>query len=74
MSISVEAPYAMYIDGKWVSADSGQTFDVLNPATLEIVGEVPLGSTSETRHALSAAEQAYRRVWSELTRFNGRIT
>lgn len=69
MSISVEAPYAMYIDGKWVSADSGQTFDVLNPATLEIVGEVPLGSTSETRNALSAAEQAYRRVWSELTPF-----
>jgi succinate-semialdehyde dehydrogenase / glutarate-semialdehyde dehydrogenase len=30
-----------YIDGAWVDADSGATFAVTNPATGEVVAEVP---------------------------------
>jgi len=30
-----------FIDGQWVDADSGATFAVVNPATQEVVAEVP---------------------------------
>ncbi|MGT2512252.1 NAD-dependent succinate-semialdehyde dehydrogenase [Cupriavidus basilensis] len=49
---------AMLIDGKWVQADSGQTIDVVNPATGELVACVPNGGAAETRRAIEAAERA----------------
>ncbi len=47
-----------YIDGAWVDADSGATFDVLNPATGELLAEVPRCGADETRRAIEAAEAA----------------
>ncbi|WP_372732663.1 aldehyde dehydrogenase family protein, partial [Novosphingobium sp.] len=49
---------AMLIDGAWVQADSGDTIDVTNPATGEVVGRVPNGGAGETRRAIAAAEKA----------------
>ena len=50
---------ANYIDGKWVGADSGATFPVNNPATGDLVGEVPAMGAAETRRAIEAAQRAY---------------
>jgi len=50
---------ANYLDGKWVQADSGQTITVVNPATVEAIGEVPAMGTAETRRAIEAANRAY---------------
>ncbi len=47
-----------YVDGAWVDADSGETFPVVNPATGEVVAEVPRMGAAETRRALAAAERA----------------
>jgi succinate-semialdehyde dehydrogenase / glutarate-semialdehyde dehydrogenase len=47
-----------YIDGRWVVADSGATFAVLNPATGEVVAEVPRMGAAETRRAIEAARRA----------------
>ncbi len=47
-----------YLDGRWVVADSGETFPVLNPATGETVAEVPRLGAAETRRAIDAAQQA----------------
>ena len=47
------------IDGKWVQADSGRTLSVKNPATGEVVGEVPALGAAETRRAIEAAARAY---------------
>ena len=49
---------AMLIDGAWVQADSGQTLEVRNPATGELVGRVPNGGAAETRRAIEAAQRA----------------
>jgi succinate-semialdehyde dehydrogenase/glutarate-semialdehyde dehydrogenase len=49
---------AMLIDGEWVQADSGQSIEVRNPATGELVARVPNGGTAETRRAIAAAERA----------------
>ncbi len=46
------------IDGKWVQADSGKTIAVPNPATGEIIGEVPALGAAETRRAIEAADRA----------------
>src|SRR5918995_785186 len=47
-----------YIDGRWVDADSRQTFPVLNPATGETIADVPRMGADETRRAIAAAERA----------------
>jgi succinate-semialdehyde dehydrogenase/glutarate-semialdehyde dehydrogenase len=48
-----------YLDGRWVDADSGETFPVVNPATGEVVAAVPRLGAEETRRAIAAAERAY---------------
>jgi succinate-semialdehyde dehydrogenase/glutarate-semialdehyde dehydrogenase len=47
-----------YLDGRWVDADSGETFAVLDPATGETIADVPRMGTAETRRAIVAAERA----------------
>jgi succinate-semialdehyde dehydrogenase/glutarate-semialdehyde dehydrogenase len=49
---------ANYIDGAWVTAPSGATIAVDNPATGEIVGRVPKMGAAETRDAIAAASRA----------------
>ncbi len=55
---------ACYVDGQWIQASSGQTIDVDNPATKQIIGRVPKLSGSETRRAIEAANDAFL-VWSK---------
>ncbi|GAB7544686.1 NAD-dependent succinate-semialdehyde dehydrogenase [Cupriavidus sp. 8B] len=49
-----------YIDGVWVPAASGATFDVTDPATGTCIASVPLMGATETRAAIAAAERAQR--------------
>ncbi|WP_371227251.1 NADP-dependent succinate-semialdehyde dehydrogenase [Pseudomonas sp. QE6] len=55
-----------YIDGAWVDADNGQTVQVSNPATHEIIGSVPMMGAAETRRAIEAADKALP-AWRALT-------
>jgi len=55
-----------FIDGSWVDADSGATFSVTNPATGDVVAEVPRMGAAETRRALAAAERALP-AWKQRT-------
>jgi succinate-semialdehyde dehydrogenase/glutarate-semialdehyde dehydrogenase len=47
-----------FVDGKWVDADSGETFSVTNPATGEVIADVPRLGADETRRAIVGAERA----------------
>ena len=38
---------AIYIDGKWVPASGGEKIEVINPATEEIIGTVPVGTEDD---------------------------
>jgi succinate-semialdehyde dehydrogenase/glutarate-semialdehyde dehydrogenase len=53
------------IGGQWVQADSGKTFAVRNPATGEVVGNVPAMGKAETRRAIEAANAALP-AWRKL--------
>ena len=55
-----------YIDGQWLAADQGQTIDVTNPASGEIIACVPRMGADETRRAIAAAEAALP-AWRALT-------
>lgn len=48
-----------YIAGAWVGADDGATLDVTNPATGEVIGQIPKSGQSETMRAIDAAHAAF---------------
>jgi len=47
-----------YIDGEWVTADSGKTFAVTDPASGAELAQVPECGEAETRRAIEAAKRA----------------
>ena len=51
--------YQAYIDGKWVDAQDGSTFNVVNPATEEVIGSAPNSGREEMKRAIAAARKAF---------------
>jgi len=58
----------MYINGQWVSANDGSTFDVFNPSNGDKIGEVANGDRNDAQKAIEAARQAFGR-WSGITAY-----
>lgn len=54
----------MFINGKWQDGESGETTNVQNPATGELVDRVPKGSEVDAGKAVDAAAAAFP-VWSQ---------
>lgn len=52
-------PTSSYIDGRWVPAQSGDTFDVVNPATDQVLAAVAAGDTADVDAAVTAARAAF---------------
>ncbi len=46
------------INGEWVNADSGKSFEVTNPATGAVIGSVPEMGAAETKRAIDGAKAA----------------
>ncbi|BBT49569.1 NAD-dependent succinate-semialdehyde dehydrogenase [Acinetobacter baumannii] len=55
-----------FVAGKWCDADHQQTSEILNPATLEIIGTVPNMSKAEAERAIEAAKEAWP-LWKNKT-------
>jgi len=49
----------MIIGGEQVDAADGQTFDVMNPATGEVLAMAPLGGPEDVNRAVAAAQAAF---------------
>ena len=62
-----------YVNGEWVNADSGETFDVNNPATNDRLGSVPKMGAPETRRAVKSASDAYPAWRSRTAKERGAI-
>jgi aldehyde dehydrogenase (NAD+) len=68
-------PYAngsykkMLIDGQWVDAASGKTFETLNPATGEVLATVAEGDAEDINRAVAAARRAFEGPWSKVKPF-----
>ena len=52
-------PCPLFINGEFVESKATSFFDVLNPATQEVVTRVPLATASELEAAVAAASAAY---------------
>ncbi|XP_021360556.1 succinate-semialdehyde dehydrogenase, mitochondrial-like isoform X1 [Mizuhopecten yessoensis] len=55
-----------FVDGKWVSAASGKTFQVTNPSTGGLIGSVPDMDAKDTEKAIEVAHKAFQ-TWKETT-------
>ncbi|MDH4042524.1 MAG: aldehyde dehydrogenase [Gammaproteobacteria bacterium] len=51
--------YQMYIDGQWVDAKNGKTFESSNPATCESWAIIPEAGAADVDRAVHAAHQAF---------------
>ncbi|MEN5302589.1 MULTISPECIES: NAD-dependent succinate-semialdehyde dehydrogenase [unclassified Pseudomonas] len=49
----------LFIAGKWIDADGRKTATVRNPATEEIIGQVPLATADELDLALEVAQRGF---------------
>ena len=58
--------FGQFIDGKWQEAEKKETYDVINPATEEVIGKVSKASSADVQKALKSAEKGLK-VWSNTT-------
>lgn len=57
-----------YINGKWTSGIDNKQFDVINPSTLKVVGQVADLNVEDVRLAIDAANDAfYNPEWYQAT-------
>jgi 4-guanidinobutyraldehyde dehydrogenase / NAD-dependent aldehyde dehydrogenase len=63
---SLEIHTRAFIDGNYVDAASGQTFDSINPGTGKLLARVASGDTEDINRAVAAARAAFRKgVWAD---------
>jgi hypothetical protein len=58
----------MLINGQWVDAIGGERWNVVNPATEEVIASVPFGDERDAEAAVEAAAQA-QPAWAALTAY-----
>lgn len=58
--------FKQLINGEWVDAAGGGTWDLINPATEETIQTVPFGDEQDATAAIDAAHDAFK-SWSRLT-------
>ena len=55
--------FGQFIDGKWIK--SKDSYEVINPATEEIIGKVSKASPSDVDKALKSAEKGFA-IWKKI--------
>ncbi len=61
--------HSLYINGQWCESSTERRIAIVNPATEEIIEEVPYGGREDARAALEAASEAYE-SWRGLTAYD----
>ena len=54
--------FGQFIDGKWQQSSSGETYEVINPATEEIIGKASKANSTDIQRALKSAEKGLE-IW-----------
>ncbi len=65
MAQAKQSPYPelqLFIDGEWISRENRRSEQVINPATGEVLGDLPHATREDLDRALAAAEKGFR-VW-----------
>jgi len=56
--------FGQFIEGKWQSSEKKETYDVINPATEEIIGKASKAAPSDVEKALKSAEKGFE-IWKK---------
>ena len=54
--------FGQFIDGKWQQSSSGETYEVINPATEEIIGKASKANSKDIQRALKSAQKGLE-IW-----------
>jgi len=57
--------FGQFIDGKWQHSTNKETYDVINPATEEIIGKASKASPADVDKALKSADKGFD-VWKKI--------
>jgi acyl-CoA reductase-like NAD-dependent aldehyde dehydrogenase len=64
---TLEFPTQAFIDGRYLDAASGATFESINPGTGKLLARVAAGDEEDINRAVAAARTAFRKgVWAQL--------
>ena len=58
--------FGQFIDGKWQQSEKKETYDVINPATEEIIGKASKASSADVDKALKSAEKGFA-IWKKFS-------
>ena len=58
--------FGQFINGKWQKSEKKETYDVVNPATEEIIGKASKASPSDVDKALKSAEKGFA-IWKKFS-------
>ena len=56
--------FGQFIDGKWSPSSNGETYEVINPATEEVIGKASKASPEDVDRALKSAEKGLH-IWKK---------
>ena len=56
--------FGQFIDGKWSPSSNRETYEVINPATEEVLGKASKASTEDVDRALKSAEKGLQ-IWKK---------
>src|SRR5438270_14049935 len=60
--------YQMYVNGEWMDSASRKTFDVIDPATEEVIAHVPDANAEDVNRPVAAAKAAFEEgPWASTT-------
>ena len=57
--------FGQFIDGNWSPSENAETYEVINPATEEVLGHASKASPADVQRALLSAEQGFK-VWRKI--------
>jgi phenylacetaldehyde dehydrogenase len=65
----ITGPKRLLIDGQWVEAASGRTFQTIDPATEEVLADIAHGDAEDVERAVRAARRAFEfgSEWRRMT-------
>ena len=58
--------FGQFINGKWQQSSNKETYDVLNPATEEVIGKASKASSLDVEEALKSAEKGFE-LWKKFS-------
>jgi aldehyde dehydrogenase (NAD+) len=64
--VTIAPSYGLFLDGEFVDAAGGESFETVNPATEEHLASVAMAGAEDVDRAVAAARSAYETVWGPM--------